>query len=208
MNVPLDLVLLKTCPGISAARSQYLAPSLGAAMLEYQVNTPQRVAAFLAQFAHETAGFSTFEENLSYTAERLCVVWPRRFKTIAAARPYERNPEALANLVYANRMGNGSPQSGDGWRFRGRGLCHLTGKDNYVAASPAIGVNLVAEPELAAKRPHAYRLGGWFWKSRGCNELADVGRFNDLTRRINGGLNGLAERLAYWERARLALGVA
>lgn len=195
------------CPNMDTARAAYVLGGLLPAMEEFEVNAAPRVAAFLAQFAHETGGFSTFEENLSYSTGRLMQVWPKRFKSSEEAEPFSHNPEALGSFVYANRMGNGPPETGDGWAFRGRGLCHLTGRENYRKAGKALGAPLESFPDLVSTRAYAYRVGSWFWASRGCNELADLGNFREITRVINGGGNGLADRLRYWERARLVLGV-
>lgn len=167
------------------------APDLVKAMAYYEINNERRIAAFLAQVAHESMHFRHLEELLGYSAARLVAVWPKRFPTLAAAQPYAYKPEALANHVYANRMGNGPESSGDGWCYRGRGLFELTGADNYRAASRALsrdfmGTNagLVALPEGAAW------TAAWFWKSHGCNELADGWSLKPMTIAINGGLVG------------------
>src|SRR6185436_4674356 len=177
------------------ARVEVWTPALNAAMERFEITTPYRAAAFLAQVAHESAEFSRLTENLSYTAARLCAVWPGRFPTLQAAQPYERNPELLANYVYARRLGNGDAASGDGWRFRGRGLIQLTGRGNYRSCGAA----------LAAAQ---------FWQSRGLNHLADDQNddnddedFVKITKIINGGTAGLKSRQQYWARARMVLGI-
>jgi putative chitinase len=160
----------------------------------YEINSPHRIAGFLSQIAHESAGLTRLTENLNYSAERLMAVWPRRFLTIEFARQYARNPEKIANLVYANRMGNGDEASGDGWRYRGRGLKQLTGKTNYAAFAEAIGEDYVAEPDLLLEPVNAALSAGWFWSTNGLNALADTGNVAAMTRRINGGLIGLEDR--------------
>lgn len=185
---------------------------LDEAMRRYNINTPQRGCAFLAQMAHECHGFTRLEENLRYTkAERLKEVWPSRFATMPPGEigKYVNNPEALANFVYANRMGNGPPASGDGWRYRGRGPTMLTGLSNYMAAANATGWGLDLKPDSAATPQCGAHIAGWFWSSRGCNELADHPPgaddredFIKITRLINGGEIGLARRIELWKNLR------
>ena len=196
-------------------------PLLVVTMGRCGIVTPARVAGFLAQVAHESGELRRLEEGLNYTsAERIMAVWPRRFPTAAAATPYVRAPEALADFVYGGRadLGNRGVASGDGWRYRGGGPIQVTGLTNYRACAEATGHPVVEHPELLrAPGPEAADSAGWFWQSHGCNELADAcrldatpeqidGTFRALTRRINGGAAGLADRLAYWDRARDALG--
>lgn len=176
--------------------------------------TGARQAAFLAQVLVESAGLRTLEESLDYSVQRLRQVWPRRFPTDADAQPCSRAPEKLANKVYANRLGNGDETSGDGWKYRGRGLIQLTGRANYEAFSTAMHVDALRDPDLLLKPAGAVLSAVWFWQSKCLNALADEtagadgdNRFIELTRRVNGGVNGLAERRAYWQRARQALGV-
>jgi putative chitinase len=130
------------------------------------------------------------------------------------ALPYERNPEKLANFVYANRMGNGAPESDDGFRYRGRGLIQMTGRGNYTAVSDALKTDFAGKPDLMLEPRHAAMCAAWFWRTRGLNELADDRTddddsedFRQITRVINGGLNGLAERLQFWEAAKNAFGI-
>lgn len=190
---------------------QWVSPLLQA-LPRYKINTPMRQAHFLAQVAHESGEFNTLEENLSYTAVRLMSVWPKRFPSVSSAQPYERNPEKLANFVYGGRMGNGPPESGDGWRFRGRGLIMLTGKSNYVSASSETGFDLIAYPDLLSKPNAACHVAAWFFSSRGCNELADditgdndKEDFERITQLINGGLIGLEHRRIYLNKAIAAM---
>ena len=142
-------------------------------------------------------------ENLNYSAGGLAATWPGRFRA-ADGQPnglallLERRPELIANHVYADRMGNGSVASGDGWRYRGRGLIQLTGRDNYRACGSAIGADLLAAPGLLEQPEWAAMSAAWFWFSNGLNELSDVGRFEEITRRINGGTHGQLQRLALW----------
>src|SRR5438874_10983319 len=155
------------------ARADEWAAALNAAMERFEINTPPRAAAFLAQIAHESGELQRLVENLNYTAARLCAVWPNRFATIEAARPYEKNPERLANYVYAKRLGNGDGASGDGWRFRGRGLIQLTGRGNYRSCGLAVMLPLEAEPQRLETPEAAALAAAQFWQSRGLNHLAD-----------------------------------
>lgn len=185
-------------------------PALSEAMSRFKIDSTVRAAAFLAQVGHESAGLTRLVENLNYSAAGLAVTWPSRFRSpdgrpSALAEQIARKPEQIANAVYGGRMGNGPPESGDGWRYRGRGLIQLTGRANYAEAGKALGVDLVAKPELLESALWACLAAAWFWSSRGLNELADAGRFDDITQRINGGQNGREERHALWERAKVAL---
>lgn len=166
----------------------------------FGILTPKQVAAFLAQTAHESGGFTRLSENLNYSAEALTKIWPKRFPTLDFAKHFHRNPELIANTVYADRMGNGNFRSGDGWRYRGRGLKQLTGRDNYARCSMGLGVDLEAEPDLLLEPKYAALSAGWFWSVNGCGPLADAGEFERLTKRINGGLIGLADRKARYDR--------
>ncbi len=184
-------------------------PALSLAMGRFEINTPSRTAAFLAQIAHESAELNRLVENLNYSALGLTKTWPKRFPTLQKAQEYERNPERLANYVYANRLGNGDPASGDGWHFRGRGLIQVTGRGNYRSVGQGIDLQLEAMPELLEEPEAAALSAGYFWKSRGLNELADDRNddnddedFVAITVLVNGGRAGLAERRAFWERAK------
>lgn len=176
----------------------------------FSLTTPTRQSAFLAQTAHESAGFTRLTENLNYSATGLATTWPGRFRGAdgqpnALARALHRRPEAIANVVYANRMGNGPEAYGDGWRYRGRGLLQITGRAQYQRCGAALGLPLVEQPDLLAQPEPAVLSAAWFWQVNGLNELADAGDFETITRRINGGLNGLAERRALWAKFREAL---
>lgn len=186
------------------------------AMARFEIDTPERAAAFLAQVAHESAETTRLTEGLSYSrAERLCAVWPKRFPTTESAQPYVRNSEKLANFVYASRGGNGDAASGDGYRYRGRGLFQLTFRDNYRLAGDALSLPLVANPDLVATPDVAALTAAHYWQQRGLNALADhqpgdddVKDFEQISIRINGGRVGLADRKKYWAQARTALGIA
>jgi len=184
------------------------ADALAPAFQKYEIETPDRIASFLAQTGYESGQYNRIEENLNYsTAARLTKVWPKRFPDEASAMPYVKNPQGLANLVYANRMGNGDAQSNDGFRYRGRGIIQLTGRSNYDSAGDAMGVNLLETPELLSDPKWAALSAGWYWQSRGLNELADdrthdedLEDFARITRRINGGLVGLKDRFALFKQ--------
>lgn len=168
---------------------------LTAAFQRFDINTPERQAAFIGQCAHESGNFKTLQENLNYSAEGLCKTWPSRFPSLDAAKPYHRNPEKIANKVYSGRMGN--TEEGDGWKYRGRGLIQLTGKDNYRLASDALGVDFVANPDLVLTREYAALTAAWYWNKRGLNKEADSKDFTGMTKKINGGTIGLADRVAH-----------
>lgn len=179
--------------------------AIQSACFEFQINTPEQIAAFIAQTAHESAGYTRLTENLNYSAEALMRVWPKRFPTKTVADAFARNPELIANQVYSSRMGNGPVQSGDGWKFIGRGLKQLTGRDNYTRCGNALGFKLVESPEMLLRPVGASRSAGWFWRVNDCGPLADAGEFEKLTKRINGGLIGLEDRKARYDRV-LAVG--
>lgn len=188
------------------------AESLRPALERFEITTPARISAFLAQVAHESDEFRYLTEGLSYTAKRLMLVWPKRFPTLKSALPYERQPEKLANYVYAKRLGNGDSASGDGWRYRGRGLLQTTGRGNYRATGLALGAPLEQRPELLETPPMAALAAAQYWQSRGCNPLADDRNddnddedFVEITKIINGGKIGLEARRQYWARAKASL---
>lgn len=207
--------------------AQYVEP-LNRLMAEYQINTPLRQSHFLAQLAHESGEFRTTEENLKYSATRLREVFPKYFKTTAEATNAAYNPERIANTVYANRYGNGSPESGDGYRFRGRGLIQTTFKANYQAflthllsipkakldQATDAAIHAPFDPlgnlaPLLAKPELAVRSACYYWQSHKLNQIADQGATDavvtQITRIINGGTNGLSQRKVYFYRAQLAL---
>lgn len=153
------------------------------------ITKPQQ-AMFIAQYGHETQGFTRLSENLNYSANGLVNVFRKYFPTLNLAKQYERQPQKIANKVYANRMGNGSEASGDGWKYRGRGLPHLTGKDNYGKFQAWLGKTVDPE-ELSTDLNLAIKAGVWYWLANG---LANLGSVEKVTVRINGGTNGLEER--------------
>jgi len=162
------------------------------------------LAAFLAQAAHESAEFAARRENMNYSAERIVAVWPKRFPTREDALPYAHDPESLASHVYANRNGNGDEASGDGWIYRGGGYFQLTGRGNYRRCGIAIGINLEGHPERIVEPRIAARSAAWFWTVPA--HAHDTTNFVSITRRINGGLNGLADRRRHLERVLAELG--
>ena len=186
--------------------------ALNTAMDRFEINSAARMAAFLAQVAHESGEFKRLVENLNYSAAGLMSTWPTRFPTLESAQPLERKPELIANRVYANRNGNGDGPSGDGWRFKGRGLIQLTGRGNYRSCGAAIALPLETQPELLEAPDAAALSAAQFWHSRGLNHLADDTNtdnddedFQAITTIINVGRAGLASRRAYWARAKVAL---
>ncbi len=186
---------LAQAAGCKPAIAEAWLPYMTAAMAHFSITTPSRMAAFVAQVSHESARLTQIEENLDYSAAALLDVFEEHFMPSQAQR-YARKPEAIANRVYADRMGNRDEASGDGWMYRGRGLIQITGKDNYRACGEGIGLPLVLKPEMLLLKSNAAMSAAWYWSAHGCNELADRGDFSGITRAINGGLNGEADRLA------------
>jgi len=168
---------------------------------DYEINTIHRVAAFLAQTAHESGNYRALKENLNYKAESLCKVWPRYFPSLDVAKQYAHNQEAIANRAYANRMGNGDEASGDGWRYCGRGLIQLTGKTNYSAFAQSIETPVEEIPEFLGTFEGAIQSGCWFWESNNLNQYADSGDILTMTKKINGGTLGLADRQKHYDHA-------
>jgi putative chitinase len=194
-------------PSVSTTNVVLFVDALNSAMQEFSINTPLRQCAFIAQTAHESMGYTTFVENLNYSKNALLATWPRRF-TEDTAILYARKPEKIANRVYRNRLGNGNEASGDGWKYRGRGIIQTTGKDNYKACGAGLGVDLLTSPKLLEQPLYTFRSGAWFWNSRNLNPLADQGDFTKITQIINGGLLGLDDRLLYYTRAKRVLGIS
>jgi len=192
--------LKQLAPNIKPDVAAAIAAALEANRVTYGVTTAARVAHFLGQVCHESGGFTRFTENLNYSAERLCAVWPSRFPNVDAATPFARNPEALAEKVYSGRMGNVNP--GDGAKYKGRGLIQLTGRANYTEAAKYTGLDLVNDPAQAADPAKSAIIALGYWKSRGLNEEADQDDIATITRKINGGLVGLSERRELVERAK------
>ena len=169
------------------------------------LDTPIRTAMWLAQLAHESRGFSAFEENLNYSWMRLREIFPKYYRTDDEAKAHAHNKQKIGNRVYANRFGNGDEASGDGYKYRGRGLIHLTFKANYIEAGEATGFDLLNFPQKAAEPECASMVAGWYWQSRHCNEAADLDSLEASTRAINGGLNGWADRLHWYQRTKRIL---
>jgi putative chitinase len=161
---------------------------------EFAIDTPFRIAGFLSNVAHESAGFKFVRENLNYSAASLMRVWPSRFPNLEVAQRYAMQPEKIANRAYADRMGNGDEASGDGAKFLGRGLIQLTGKNNYVAYSLACDNEALQHPEIVEQPKYAAESAGWFWNVNRLNTLADAQDVGGMCRRINGGYNGLDDR--------------
>lgn len=184
---------------------------------EFEINTPQRIASFLAQTAHESGGYTMLSENLNYRAATLAACWPNRFAELGPDKKPKRNekgaliptkvaesiagkPELIANMVYSARMGNGPAESGEGWKFRGRGLKQLTGKFNYEKCGRDLGVDLVSSPDLLLEPTFAARSAGWFWKTNSLSTFADAGDIKGMTKKINGGFIGLEDRQRRYEK--------
>ena len=174
--------------------AKWLEP-LMAAFNRYEINTPLRQAAFIGQCQHESGNFKTLQENLNYSKEALCRVWPSRFPTLQDAEPYHRNPEKIANKVYAGRMGN--TEEGDGWKYIGRGVIQLTGKTNYTLAGDALRTDFINTPERVLEPLYAVLTAGWYWNKRNLNKEADAKDYEGMTKKINGGTIGLVDRIKH-----------
>jgi putative chitinase len=196
--------------GVKQATAEKWARAVSLACQEFGIDTAQRIAGFLSQCAHESGGFERLQENLNYSADGMAGIWPKRFAVLGPdkkpikkdgknqpnkfALALHRKPEMIANVVYSGRMGNGPTESGEGWKYRGRGLKQLTGKDNHRACSAGLGVDLVENPDLLLDPVYAARSAAWFWATNKCNSFADAGDIEGLTKRINGGLIGIDDR--------------
>ena len=171
----------------------------------FEINTPERVAMFLAQVGVESAGLTATKENLNYKAATLEKLWPSHFRNVDV-NDYAHNPEKIANRVYCDRMGNGDEDSGDGYKYRGRGLIQLTGKDGYEHFAKAIGMDLDEVVDYLETPEGAAMSAGWFWDSHKLNHLADEDNVKEVTHKINGGYNGLEERESLYKEAREIFG--
>lgn len=196
--------------GIKPERADQWTKAIQVACAEFGIDTSKSIAAFIGQCAHETGGFSVLEENLNYSADTMATVWPNRFavqgqdgKPIKVngknqpnkfALALHRKPETIANVVYSNRMGNGSIESGDGWLYRGRGLKQLTGQDNYLRCGKALGIELIYSPDLLLSPSQAARSAAWFYKNNKIGEFAEKWDLQGMTKKINGGLIGFEDR--------------
>jgi putative chitinase len=203
-------MLRQIMPRLSAEKAREYLPFLIAGMEEFKINNELRIAAYLSQLAHESNQLTRWVENLNYSAGRLTEVWSNRFPTLASAQPFAKNPQALANRVYNGRMGNRSG-SDDGWKYRGRMPMQATGRDMYELLSDLLGIDLLTNPDLCLKPEIAFRASAAiFARVKNCNQLADglihhPANFKIITKRINGGYNGLEDRLEYYRRARRVL---
>jgi len=182
-----------------------LAEALNKYLDKYEINTKNRVAGFLAQCGHESVDFTVLKENLNYGAKGLVGTFKKYFPDEATALKYERQPEKIANKVYANRMSNGDEASGDGWKHRGRGAIQLTGKDNYTRFSTAIGKTIDETITHLETLDGAIESACWFWKTNGLNAIADKDDVVAMTKKINGGTIGLEDRKAHYEKAKQVL---
>lgn len=205
-------VELKHLQAVKVKEPEKWLPFIRETCEKYQINTDKRIASFLAQTAHESGGYTMLEENLNYSDATMAAVWPNRFAVIdpatkkpkkdekgknipnAFAKALHRKPEAIANAVYSNRMGNGTIESGEGWKHRGMGLKQLTGKDNHKRCGDALGADFVSNPELLLEPKWAALSAGWFWSANKLDVFADNDDLEGQTKKINGGLIGIDDR--------------
>lgn len=199
----IDLNLLQAiCPKTKSTVLEKYVDPLNVVIKYYEIDkTVERLAGFLAQLSHESGGFNHTIENLNYSAKGLMTTFKKYFPTEELAKQYERKPEKIANRVYANRMSNGPESSGDGWKFRGRGLIQLTGKFNYTKFAADLNISVDACVEFMGTQEGACSSAGWFWDNNGLNKFCDNNDFIGLTKRINGGTIGLADRVHHYEIA-------
>ena len=190
-------LLLQILPNAGQVAGVFV-PVFNTAMSQYQIVGAKRIAAFISQVGHESGHLTRLVENLNYSADALRRNWPSRF-SVELASVVARKPEQIANIAYSNRMGNSAP--GDGWKYRGRGLIQITGKNNYCACGEALGLDLIMQPELLEKPQYACMSAAWFWAINGLSILADAEKFDAITERINGGRTGAADRQALYARA-------
>ena len=169
---------------------------------KFQINTPLRLAHFLAQCGHESGGFKATQENLNYSAKGLAGIFKKYFPTEAAAAPYARQPQKIASKVYGGRMGNGPESTGEGYKFRGRGYIQLTGKENYTAFGKSIGEDIISNPDVVASK-YALLSAAWFFSKNGLHKMADEGASDTvvtkITKRVNGGTIGLPDRIKHFK---------
>ena len=203
MELTLDQ-LQQMVPGIPYADHWHEA--LSQLLPDYEINTPERIAAFIAQCAHESGGFRFLKENLNYKAASLQMTFGKYFPDAGTAAAYEKQPEKIANRVYANRMGNGPEQSGDGYKFCGRGLIQLTGKDNYSWFAASLEISPEEASAYLETFEGACQSACWFWETNNLNAVADAGDIKKMTKIINGGYIGLEDRMAHYQHALQVLG--
>ena len=200
---------MRAVPNLSVEMADEFVAATNMWSMHYGVNSNKRMVHFLAQVFCESAELKFVEENLNYSADGLLKTFPKYFNT-QTANAYARNPQKIANRVYANRMGNGNEQSGDGWKYRGRGLIQITGRQNVTAYSKSdlCTIDAVGNPDLLCKFPDHTKTALWFWEKNGLNELADKddgGKCGEdiveqITKKVNGGLNGISSRKYYYRR--------
>lgn len=205
-NYSLTQAQLASAAGLSSATAGQFLNAINSAAAKYGINSAKRMAGFLAQVGHESGGFTRMTENLSYSAAGLRSTFGKYFNA-AQAKSYAGNPTKIGNRAYANRMGNGNEASGDGFKYRGRGLIQITGKAMYQQCGSALGLNLIANPDLLAQTSHAVMSAAWYWSSKGCNAAADRADINGMTRPINPALHNMADRRNRYTKAKSALGV-
>jgi putative chitinase len=179
--------------------------ALNKALIRWEINSPARAAMFLAQCAHESGGFRHLVESLNYSPQALLATWPHRFAPEEAVE-FAHDEIRIGERAYGGRMGNGPEGIGDGFRYRGRGIIQITGRENYRKCGIAMGRDFESQPNLLETPEWAAQSAGWFWSTHGCNALADAGDFEGVTRRINGGLNGMDDREAWLVKVRNILG--
>jgi putative chitinase len=205
--IPITVAQIVRASGARPAEAEKFLPFIQGTCKAFDITTPKRIAGFLSQIGHESAGFSQLTENLNYSADALLTMFGRHRISEADARrvgrtPYQKaNPEAIANLIYGGDWGRknlGNTEPGDGWKFRGRGLKQLTGRDNYKRCGVALGEDFISNPDRLLMPVNATLSAGWFWESNGLNRLADIGDVQGMTKIINGGQNGLSMRTALY----------
>jgi len=205
-NFDFTLAKFKECVGGNPPYAEQWYDALCQILPDYEIDTPQRLAAFLAQTAHESGGYRAIKENLNYRAVTLRKVFPKYFPTDELAAQYAGKPEMIANKVYGNRMGNGDEASGDGYRYCGRGLIQLTGKDNYTRYAQSLEISVEEAGEHLITFEGCVQSAAWFWEANNLNQWADKGDILTLTKRINGGTIGLEDRIKHYNHAVHVLG--
>lgn len=201
----LDALAVSKATGATVVRAAQWLPHLQAAMARFGIDTPLRQASFLSQIGHESGGLVAVDENLNYSSEALQRVFRKYFPTKVLADQYARQPQRIANKVYANRMGNGDESSGDGWRFRGRGPIQLTGKNNYIAAGKALGLDLVSDPNSVCDPRIGSLVAAWFWSVNNLSRWADKGDNKSVSKIINAGNVSVADSAVHGMDHRMAL---
>lgn len=204
INFQLTSELLESAVGCTKDVAYAALPFIFATCKRFHINSEKRLAMFFAQLGHESSSLALTTENLNYSADRLLVVFPKYFNASNVA-DYARQPQKIANRVYANRMGNGPEESGMGWQFRGRGYIQLTGYNNYRAFSDYFGEDLTVNPDKVSEPMYAALSSGWFWYENNLNQLADASDILSCTKRINGGTHGLVDRTKRYHKALEAL---